>query len=305
MQKKEPVVTDERYQTMKKKTYKKVAIIGLGLIGGSLGAALKKYKLAHCISGWFRKRSRIRSARVQGLIDEGTTDLKKAVDQAELIILAAPIAVNIELGKALYPYISDAAFVTDVGSTKRVIVQALDHLYNGAFMGSHPFAGSDVCGYEHAASDLFKGASIILTPTNKTTRACLSTWRSFWQAIGGICTVMKSHVHDDWAAALSHFPHFWSVLMTNTIARCMTNKQAVCCGATGLNDMSRLAGGSPVVWKEIGVTNTNHIVHYLTRARSELNKMIDLYKEKDTLKLLHYLQRAQSVRTIWQRQWQH
>ena len=190
--------------------FNRIAILGVGLIGGSIGLAAKKKKLAKEVIGVCRHRKSLRRAKQIKAIDRGSVDYKNAVKNADLVILAAPIGQIIRIGRKIAPYLKEGCLVTDVGSTKLKIVHALEKAYARRkifFVGAHPLAGSEKRSSRFARPDLFCGALCILTRTAKTNSAALKKITIFWKMLGCRTKVLSAHRHDEITALVSHLPH--------------------------------------------------------------------------------------------------
>lgn len=231
---------------------KHVTIIGVGLLGGSIGLALKARDRAVRVAGVGRRRESLRKAMQVGAIDTAHLDAAEAVAESDLVILATPVGAFEQYLRAIRPVLRRGAMVTDVGSTKAAVVRAAQRILGrgGPFVGSHPMAGSEKKGPTFARADLFAGATCILTPTRQTPPGVLRRAERLWKALGMRTTHMAPAEHDKAMARVSHLPHVLAGLLM------MLPKDAdLAVAATGLRDTTRLAGGDAEVWRDILMTN--------------------------------------------------
>lgn len=273
--------------------FNRIVIIGLGLIGGSLAMAIKRQGLANEIIGVSRRRSTIHKAKTLGIVDDAFLDVKRAVKDADLVILSLPVLKIIEIAEEISRFLSPGTLVTDVGSTKKEIVQHLDKIFsdNVNFVGSHPLAGSEKSGLMSADKELFKSAYCILTKTPKTDLNALNKIKRFWKKLGMKIVVMSPDRHDELLSGLSHLPHAVSVGLCNACAN-----MDVHLSAGGFRDTTRIAGGNPEIWRDIFITNSYNIAKDIKRLKRELYKIEMALKNNNSEKLLHLFKSAKDVR---------
>ena len=232
--------------------FNRVTIVGLGLIGGSLGIAIRRKRLAREVVGLSRDASTLRRAKRRGAIDLGTTDAARAVADADLVILATPVDTIIPYTRRLAPHMKLGSILTDVGSTKAGIVQALERSLPAhiAFVGGHPLAGSEARGIGAAVPHLFDGAVCILTPTARTDRRALARVRRLWTSVASRVVTMSPAEHDRALAATSHLSHLVAACLTTSVP------SAVCLhAAPSFLDMTRLSKSDPGLWDDIFFSN--------------------------------------------------
>jgi len=273
--------------------FKRVTIIGLGLIGGSLGLAIKEKRLAGEIVGVSRRRSTIQRARALRVVDRTTLDLRKGVRDSDFIIVAAPVLKIIDILTSISRYLKKGAIITDVGSTKNAIVRDVERvLPDGVdFVGGHPLAGSELSGVAYSDKDLFKGAYCILTKTPRTNARALTKVGKFWTKLGMETEVMSPERHDRVISMLSHLPHAVAVAVSNTCG-----KRELDLAAGGFKDATRIASGSPLLWRDIFVTNRDNIARDIKVFKKELSKIELALKNNDSAWLLRLLKKAKAVR---------
>lgn len=261
--------------------YRKAVILGTGLVGGSVGLALKKNELAGRVIGVSRLESSLKTAIAMGAIDEGEQDLQRAIQGADLIILAAPVKIIIENIRDIARHVRRDCIVTDVGSTKAAIVEAAEKYFppHVLFAGSHPMAGSEKSGVSHASADLFRGANCIMTPTAKTNRAARDKVKQLWVKLGAEVKIMEPEKHDEVLAYVSHLPHLTAFALMRAIP-----DEFIPHGGAGLRDTTRIAASSPKVWNDICSSNYRNVlksIDDMARSLAELRKAVVEKNEKD------------------------
>jgi len=274
--------------------FKKVAIIGVGLIGGSLGLAIKKRQLAHLVVGIGRRNSSIRAAKRCGAIDVGTKDLKKGVSDADLVIIATPVCSIPGIFKTITGNLKKGALLTDVGSTKAQVVEAIErHLPEGiSFVGSHPLAGSEKRGVTFADGNLFKGTILIMTRAKKTKAHSIKTLTRFWKSLGVARISIKSpEEHDRIVAEISHLPHLVATALINSVSN-----KSIKFASTGFKDTTRIAAGDPEIWKDICVTNKRQILKSLDRYERSLSRLKALIKKAKAERLRREFAKSKRIR---------
>jgi prephenate dehydrogenase len=230
---------------------KRIAILGPGLLGGSLALALKARTGAH-VAMWARRAEVVGAVLAQGSADDASTDLERVVAGADTVVLATPIGVMPDLARQMIPHLADDVLVTDVGSVKAPVCSELSAIFSAGsqnFVGSHPMAGSEQTGLEAARSDLFDGAVCIVTPNESTAPATVERATAFWQAVGGQVRIVHPDEHDAIVATISHLPHLLAAVLVNTVSEKCPAAFDFC--GPGFRDTTRIAGGPPQMWTEI------------------------------------------------------
>ncbi|MDX1964810.1 MAG: prephenate dehydrogenase [Pirellulales bacterium] len=280
---------------MGKPLYSTVAIVGVGLIGGSLGLALRERKLARRVVGIGRHTQSLAEAESLGAISVGTTDLAAGVKDAELIILATPVASIVPLAREIASLAAENAIMTDCGSTKRQIVRDLVKNYPRGiqFVGSHPLAGGEKQGPLAAKADLLNGKYVVLTPGTKQSAesSAVLAVADFWTSLGATVVFMSPREHDKSLAAVSHLPH----LAAAALAR-MTSMADLPLCATGWRDTTRIAAGDARLWTEIALSNQDYLVAALEKYQRELALFTRALAVGDTRKLEQLFQQAKERR---------
>jgi prephenate dehydrogenase len=276
----------------------RLAIVGVGLLGGSLAKAVRAHGLAREIVGIGRDAGRMQAAVRDGALDRATTDLAEGVAGADRIVLAAPVLTNETLLSGVWRAAPAGAVVTDVGSTKRGIVAAADRLAGGRrdvhFVGSHPMAGSDRAGYGVARVDLFQGATVVLTPTEATDGGAAKSVGELWAAVGARVVTLDPEVHDRAVAAISHLPHVAAWALVDAVVR--FEPDALRIAARGFKDTTRIAASDPDVWREILLDNRDAVRASLTAFRTALDDLEALVAAGDGPALTAYLARMRATR---------
>jgi len=264
----------------------------LGLMGSSLGLALKKRGVPMRIHAYAR-RAETRDAALQvGVADHVFDDPAEAVRGAELIIFCVPILMIPELAKACLPGLDSAAILTDVGSTKAEVVLLMDKLLadvDAVFVGSHPICGSEQQGIEAGDADLYEGAVTVVTPKADAPEGIVSEVSNLWKCAGSEVRIMTSEAHDDVLASTSHLPHVVAAALT----RCVDD--GIFCG-TGFRDTTRIAEGSPDVWSDIVRTNGSALKTALKKFQKHIDELNALVEKGDGEQLATWFSGARDRR---------
>jgi prephenate dehydrogenase len=276
--------------------FNKITIIGVGLIGGSIGLAVKKHKLAKVVCGVGRRQASLKNAKRIGAVDIATLDLALGVKDADLIVIATPISLIPQYAlkiAVLSDWAKKQTIITDAGSTKEFVVSKLENILpkTAHFVGSHPFAGSEKTGALNASADLLKGALVFVTPSKKTNKAALNKVKRFWQAIGAKVVVMSAKKHDELIARISHMPHVLSAALVNSVSA----KDAVF-ASTGFRDTTRIAKGDTVMWRDICLSNPDNILNSIDVFKKDLDLLAKAIKTKNVNLLMQQLESAKKKR---------
>ena len=256
----------------------RLTIVGVGLLGGSVAKAVRSGGLAREIVGVGRDEARLGTALRDGALDRVTTDLEAGVRDADFVLLAVPVLAVEALLPRVWWAAPDGATVTDVASTKAGIVRVADQLAARralAFVGSHPMAGSERSGYGVARADLFRAATVILTPTDRTEPRAVKAVTEFWEAMGARVSAFDAEIHDQAVAAISHLPHLVACALVDGVTR--FEPAALELAARGFKDTTRIAASDPDVWTEIFLANRAALATSLDafrRALAELERCV-------------------------------
>ncbi len=282
--------------------FRKITIIGVGLLGGSIGLAARKNRAAGEIAGFVRRKKTIADCEKFGATDFATTDLLAAVSDSDLIILCTPLAQMLSLTEQFLPALKTDAIVTDVGSVKADVVRGLESLIvkSGAhFIGSHPMAGAEKTGVAAARADLFQNATCVLTPTRKTNSAALKKLEKFWKSLGARVLKLPPEQHDLFASRTSHLPHVIAATLANHVLNPVNPKMQSQLCATGFRDMTRIASGSPEMWRDIALLNRKKLAKSLDAFISELKKFQHALKCADAKAISIFFETAKMRRDDW------
>jgi len=274
--------------------FRKVTIIGGGLIGGSIGEALKKKHLAEEVVGVGHKASSLKEALRRGAIDRGTLDAVKGVEGADLVIVATRVSLIPVFGGKISRALKKGCVVTDVGSTKSEIVGSMEKsMPRGAvFVGSHPMAGSEKRGVKSAKEDLFKGSTVIMTKSKRTNTAAVKKLEKFWKLLGVSRVAVKSPGnHDRIAAEISHLPHIAAAALINS-----ASGESLGFASAGFKDTTRIAASDPDIWRDICMTNRKELLRALDNYGRNLSRIRKLIKEGSGAKLCRELGKSKARR---------
>lgn len=276
----------------------KCCIIGLGLIGGSLGLALGKAGLARERWGSDTNPHAMEEAKRRGAAEKTTPLLADAVKDAELVILSAPVGQIPLLLEKIAPYLHKKALVTDVGSSKKIVVEAMQTVLPGTCcLGGHPMAGSELSGMEAAKSDLFQGSTYFLTPGENTSAHAVKLMEKIILSIGARPLQISPEEHDKIIAPLSHLPKLISSALVNTLDTYdEKDHHLLSLAGRGFKDTTRIAAGDPQLWLDIFAGNKENLKASLTMFLEEINKMMSCLDQEDNDGLFELLQKAAFLR---------
>src|SRR5688572_29237101 len=282
--------------------WQKVTLVGVGLLGGSLGLALRKRGLAAEVCGYVRRESSIAECVQVGAVHRATVDLAEAVDGADLIVLCTPLLRMGELALEIASDIRKGALVTDVGSVKCAIVSELEPIIaakSAAFVGSHPMAGSEKMGVSAARADLFLNAACVVTPSKNSANEKVEETEALWREVGGRVIRLDPETHDLLVSRSSHLPHVLAAqLATLVLDPKNPAEQGKLC-ANGFRDSTRIAAGSPEMWRDIAVMNRKHLLDAIGRFAEGLEEFRALLERNDSKALEEYFKRAKELRDEW------
>ena len=285
--------------------FQKITIIGVGLLGGSIGLAARRRRLAWEVAGFVRRPASLKDCEKAGAVDYATTDLLAAVSNADLVILCTPLLQMRLRAAEMLPALKRGAIVTDVGSVKASVLRELESLIqkSGAhFVGSHPMAGAEKTGVGAARADLFENAACVVTPTKNTSPAALRKVEQFWKLLGGRTIRMAPQLHDELVGRSSHLPHIVAAAMANLVLDPARPKEQEQLCASGFRDTTRIASGSPEMWRDIALANRHNLTQSLDAFISGLQKFQRALKKSDAKAILKFLETAKARRDSWRPQ---
>ena len=276
--------------------------MGVGLLGGSLGLALKKRKLAGEVCGFVRRKASVGECRRLGAVDWATQELVAAVSAAELVVLCTPLAQMRGLVEQMLPWLQRGAIVTDVGSVKGSVVKELEGMVTkagGCFVGSHPMAGAEKTGVAAAREDLFKHAVCVVTPTRRSNKAAVRKVEQLWRAVGARVLRLSPEAHDDLVSRSSHMPHLVAATLAHAVLDpARPREQKVLC-ANGFRDTTRIASGSPEMWRDIVLANRRNLSGALGSLVKQLRRLEGVIRRGDEAAISHFLEQAKARRDRW------
>jgi prephenate dehydrogenase len=282
--------------------FQKITIIGVGLLGGSIGLAAKRRKLANEVAGFVRRENSLKDCEKAGAVDFATTDLLAAVSNSDLIILCTPLAQMLPLAKQFLLALKRGAIVTDVGSVKSGVMRELESLVkkSGAhFIGSHPMAGAEKTGVAAARENLFENAVCVLTPTKKSSAVAVCKLEQFWQSLGARVLKLDAAQHDLLVSRSSHLPHVVAATLANLVLNPASPKTQSQLCATGFRDTTRIASGSPEMWRDIALANRKNLSRSLDAFVAELGKFQTALKSGNDEALEKIFATAKARRDNW------
>ena len=275
----------------------RLVVVGVGLLGGSVALAARASGAAREIVGVGRDRQRLEGPLRAGLVDRITTDVAAGVDGADCVVLAATVLANERLLETIWARAPAAALLTDVGSTKRRIVTAAERLAAGrplAFLGSHPMAGSEKSGWQVARADLFRGATVIVTPTDATEPRAIKGVSALWEALGARVSALDPETHDRTVAAISHLPHVAAWALVDAVGR--FEPGALAFAARGFKDTTRIAASDPSMWRDVLLDNAPAVRASLGAFRAALDELERLLAAGDAAGIERLLARLKTTR---------
>jgi prephenate dehydrogenase len=275
----------------------RVAIVGVGLIGGSIGLALRERRLAREVIGIGRNQANLAKAQQLGVVDRFTTNIAGGVANANLVIVCTPVDTIAEFVRQIGTACRPDALVTDAGSTKEAIVLAVEAQQTGRangphFVGSHPLAGDHRTGVEFARADLLTRRKVIVTPTVSTDPGALAKIVSFWERLDADVVKMSPAEHDTALAATSHLPHIVAFALAAA-----TPQHLLPLAASGWRDTTRIAGGDPAMWRPIFTTNREQILAALARFEGLIGQLRSALSAGDDERLLQIIEQAREIKS--------
>jgi len=280
----------------------KLVVIGVGLIGGSFALALKKARIVKQVVGVGRSRKNLQVALRRGVIDRAETDAARAVADADLVLVGAPVGQMPAIFARIAPALPPHAVVTDAGSTKQdVIAAARQHLgeHFPMFVPAHPIAGTENSGAAAAFAELFRDRNLILVPQTETKAAAVRLVRAAWTACGARIVRLEAAEHDEIFGAVSHLPHVIAFALVNQLAQRRDARRLLGFSGGGLRDTVRIAGSSPEMWRDICIANRDALVPLLDGYISELEAARAALAAGDGASLEAMFRTAQQARARW------
>jgi len=282
--------------------FQKITIVGVGLLGGSIGLAVRRGELAPEVAGFVRRAASLKDCEKAGAVDYAVTDLLAAVSNADLVILCTPLAQMPALAQQILPALKRGAIVTDVGSVKAEVVRELESVIARAgayFVGSHPMAGGEKMGVLAARADLFENAICIVTPTKKSHAGAVRKLEQFWKSLGARTLRLAAGEHDRLVSRSSHLPHVVAATLAGLVLDPKLPKAQAGLCATGFRDTTRIASGSPEMWRDIALANRKNLSQSVDAFAAELKKFQGALKRGDATAVEKIFATAKQRRDNW------
>jgi prephenate dehydrogenase len=277
----------------------RLCVIGVGLIGGSLARALRDAGFCRQVVGAGRNPQNLQTAVDLGVIDRYETDLALAVAGADMVLVAVPLGAMATVFSAIKGHLAEGAVVTDAGSAKGGVIEAVTQTFNGLppfFVPGHPIAGTEQSGVEASFAGLYKHRRVILTPLPETDSHAIERVRAMWEAAGAQVVIMDPVHHDAVLAATSHLPHVLAYTLVETLARLGDDGEVFDYAAGGFRDFTRIASSDPVMWRDICLANGDAIQLMIEHFVAALQGLTIAIQNRDGQQLLESFTSAKAVR---------
>ncbi|OOY57147.1 prephenate dehydrogenase [Solemya velum gill symbiont] len=277
----------------------RLAIIGVGLIGGSLARALREKGVVGEVIGCGRGKENLEKAVELGVIDRYTHDIGEAVEGADVVFLAVPLSAMRTTFAAMKGHLSDNAVVTDGGSAKGSVIEDCSSVFGEAlpnFVPGHPIAGTENSGVEASFAELYKDRRIILTPVSQTDESAIARVETMWRDCGAEVTRMLVVDHDRILAATSHLPHMLAFALVDMLSRLGDTEDIFRYAAGGFRDFTRIASSNPAMWRDICIANSDAVSTLVDNYAEEMKELASLIRSRDGEKLLALFDNAKQAR---------
>jgi len=284
--------------------FENIAIIGVGLIGGSLGMAAKKHQLAHKVIGIGRTEQKLMRAKILGAIDDYSFDMETGVSDADLVIICTPVRMVVPTLARIIGRLKEGSIVTDVGSTKAEIVSEASKIMpeRRFFVGGHPMAGSEQSGVEAAFPEMFLGATYVLTADEHTNLEALGKMTEFVEAIGARSEIMSSEEHDAAVAVISHLPHAIAAALLHTAEESHKQSGKVFRLAAGsFRDLTRVSDSPPELWRDICLTNVDPLISVIDQFQDQLAQFKQRLAQRNEEAVAKFFEQAKCIRDSYLR----
>jgi prephenate dehydrogenase len=285
--------------------FRKIVIFGAGLIGGSFALALRKAGAVSEVVGFGRSQATLDEAKRLGILDRIGSNVANEVSDADLVLLATPVAQMSEIFARIAPHLGPQTLVTDGGSTKCDVVAAAraslgDKL--AQFVPAHPIAGAEKSGASAAMADLYQGKKVVLAPLPENAQSSVARVRQAWEACGAVVSELTPEEHDGVFAAVSHLPHLLSFALVHDLAQRDNKDLLLSFAASGFRDFTRIAASSPEMWRDISLANREALLRELQQYMNELATLRQALTDNDAAKLEEIFSQAREVRSTWTQQ---
>ena len=279
---------------------KKVCIIGIGLIGGSLAKAINKTHQSEIVFGFGRDKSRLEKAQKSNVIDQYSTDIGEALDGSNMVIIATPVGSYESILRLMKPHIVKDMIISDVGSTKVSVIEAVKKVFGNTldnFIPAHPISGKEKVGFEVSDADLFVDKKVIITPHENNNPDSIKILVNMWKEVGAEVDFMTPQSHDDLLGMTSHLPHMLAFSLVNYLIS--KHPEASVYAAGGFKDFSRIASGDAIMWRDICLNNRDAIVEHIKGYQDSLNTLVDAINSQNKEQLESLFSEAKNTRDSW------
>ena len=270
--------------------FKQITVVGVGLIGGSLAKSIRKKRICKKIVGFFRNKEKLKRALKEKIVDDGYLDLKKSIQDSDLIILALPITQIISFMSKIKKISKSKSLITDIGSTKLKITKKADKLKLN-FVGTHPLAGSEKRGLAFSSNKLFNNSKVLITPTKNTDKQAISKIKLFWKRLNAQAVIFSPKHHDKILSYTSHLPHLTAFCLINSIP-----EDFLAFGASGLKDTTRIALSDVQIWSDIILSNRKELLNSLSSFEKQIKELKRIIQKGNNKQLIQVLKKSKNKR---------
>lgn len=276
--------------------FNQVSVIGVGFLGASFAVAMRQKALCNNILGYGRHIENLEKAKIKGIINDYILDLQNLCKDSDLIVLATPVGVFLQIINEIKGVLKKGCIITDVGSIKGKLVYEIESAMpeKAFYIGSHPIAGGEKSGADNAKDDLFNNALCIITPTENSNSEALSILSDLWKSFGSRVELMNPYQHDEVYALISHLPHLTAYALVNTVGD--INEHYMRFAGQGFKDTTRIAMSPPEIWRDISALNRDNLLKFTGVLRENLRKMEDFLRADDFTSLEKEFRRSQGLR---------
>jgi len=281
--------------------FERIAINGVGLIGGSLAKALKEKKIVGEIVGVGRNEERLQRAQKEGIIDSYAAHLDATLGVVDVVVVATPVGMIVDLIKRMIPFLKKGTIITDVGSVKKEIVREVERFMPATlhFVGAHPIAGTENSGFEASFGTLFENRTCILTPVSTTNSQAVAKVTELWSRVGSHVVSMDCDKHDEILAAVSHLPHVIAYCMVNCLLKKEGFEETILSfSAGGFKDFTRIAASHSGMWRDIILMNRDKVLPVIELFQDYLNELKEAIETGDSEKLFSEFQKSRTFKQL-------
>jgi len=283
--------------------FKQMAVVGVGLIGGSLSKAVKERKLVGEVLGVGRNEDRLKHAKEESIIDKYSARVDETLGEADLVVVATPVGIIVDQIREIIPFLGKGSIITDVGSVKKKLVEDVEKFFPESlnFVGGHPIAGTENSGFEASFSTLFEGRKCILTPVETTNQHALEKVKELWSRVGSTVVCMDGDEHDKVLAAVSHLPHIIAYSMINSLLEIEGFEETIYSfAAGGFKDFTRIAASHPEMWRDIALMNKDKLLSAIQLFQDYLDELKEAIAGEDAEKLFSEFEKSRRFRRLMQ-----